>query len=313
MADTLVERLTGQTTTTDLTIEIGLIMPLTTLVPHHPPPPHPTNTHHDRTHHDDTRRTGTARSDNQPANSGRAAGQPKAPERKSTEAEGTERESTQRESEPGSTEPEGTEREVTGPEGISRTATTPQQTGQTQVGRERTGQTRVGREQTGRPASGEGQTGPTSGPAGGDDPPAELLDYGPIPAPLARELLANTQGALFLRRLFTNPTGHLVDADTRRRRFPPAIAALILARDQHCRDPYCDAPIRHLDHITRHTDGGPTTTTNGRGVCARGNYTRELPGWDITLTRDGTHGRAHQTTVTTPTGHTYTSQAPMPP
>jgi hypothetical protein len=40
-----------------------------------------------------------------------------------------------------------------------------------------------------------------------------------------------------------------------------------------CRDPYCDAPIRHLDHVHRRVDGG----------------------------------------LTTPTGHIYTSSAPRPP
>ena len=148
--------------------------------------------------------------------------------------------------------------------------------------------------------------------------PAELLGYGPLPAPLARELLRSTKGQLFLRRLFAAPRtasggGQIIGGEDRRRRFTGALARLVTARDQHCRDPFCDAPIRHLDHITRHSEQGTTTLANGRGVCARGNYTREMPGWQVKLLDTGLLGRPHTISVTTPTGHTYVSRAPDPP
>jgi hypothetical protein len=148
--------------------------------------------------------------------------------------------------------------------------------------------------------------------------PAELLGYGPLPAPLARELLRSTKGELFLRRLFAAPRtasggGQIIGGDDRRRRFTGALAQLVTARDQHCRDPFCDAPIRHLDHITRHSEQGTTTLANGRGVCARGNYTREMPGWQVKLLDTGLAERPHTIAVTTPTGHTYVSRAPDPP
>jgi Domain of unknown function (DUF222) len=81
-------------------------------------------------------------------------------------------------------------------------------------------------------------------------------------------------------------------------------------RDHSCRDPFCDAPIRHIDHIQRHADGGPTNVPNARGVCERGNYLRELPGWTVTMMDAGP---PHTVMITTPTGHSYTSQAPQPP
>ena len=59
--------------------------------------------------------------------------------------------------------------------------------------------------------------------------------------------------------------------------------------------------------------GGPTTLANGRGVCARGNYVREMPGWKVDLIRGGLFGRTHAIQITTPTGHRYTSEAPQPP
>jgi hypothetical protein len=93
--------------------------------------------------------------------------------------------------------------------------------------------------------------------------------------------------------------GPIVPADRFRRRFDGALAALIRLRDQTCRDPYCDAPIRHLDHVHRRVDGGPTTLANGRGLCERGNYVREMPGWTATVTDDGRHSHPHTVTITT--------------
>ena len=147
-----------------------------------------------------------------------------------------------------------------------------------------------------------------------DDPtPAEIPGMGPIPAGLAREIIENAQTRTWWRRLFTRPTTTggqvIVDLDQRRRRFTGWLGELIRWRDVVCRDPYCDAPIRHLDHIHRHTDGGPTTGPNGRGVCERGNYVREMPGWTVRLTDPDTH----TVITTTPTGHQYRSRPPQPP
>jgi Domain of unknown function (DUF222) len=141
---------------------------------------------------------------------------------------------------------------------------------------------------------------------------ATLHGAGPLPADLARHILTTSRGRKWWRRLFTTPTGHLAGGDPTRRRFDGWLGRLLTLRDHTCRDPYCDAPIRHLDHITRHADGGPTTLPNGRGTCARGNYTRELPGWHVTLLHDGTTHHPHTIEVTTPTGHRYQSRAPDP-
>jgi hypothetical protein len=146
-----------------------------------------------------------------------------------------------------------------------------------------------------------------------DNTPADLRGHGPIPADLARHLLHTGNGRKWWRRLFTSPSGNLVGGDPTRRRYDGWLNQLIRLRDQTCRDPYCDAPIRHIDHIARYADGGPTTLGNGRGVCEGGNHVRELPGWQVTLDHDGLHGAAHTVTITTPTGHTYQSRAPDPP
>ncbi|HET7735097.1 MAG TPA: HNH endonuclease signature motif containing protein, partial [Nocardioidaceae bacterium] len=118
---------------------------------------------------------------------------------------------------------------------------------------------------------------------------------------------------LRLRRLFTHPeTGELVAMDARSRRYPNAIRELIELRDQTCRTPWCDAPIRHTDHATPAAQGGPTDTGNGQGTCERCNYDKQAPGWTARPTDASRPGR-HAIQTTTPTGHTYVSRPPPLP
>jgi hypothetical protein len=57
-------------------------------------------------------------------------------------------------------------------------------------------------------------------------------------------------------RLYTHPgSGELLDADKAARRFPRRLREALIARDQTCRTPWCDAPIRHADHITGYASG----------------------------------------------------------
>ena len=133
-----------------------------------------------------------------------------------------------------------------------------------------------------------------------------------IPAPLARELaLGDGKAAAkrWIRRLFLTPDGkHLASMDSSRREFTPNQRLFIRLRDQDtCRTPWCDAPVRHIDHITDHADGGPTEIANGQGYCAACNYTKQAAGWRTTATRDGS------ITTRTPTGHRYDSPVPAPP
>ena len=177
----------------------------------------------------------------------------------------------------------------------------------------------------------------------GDSEPARLPGYGIIPGGWARELLAGsghgkgpgtgagnpvkaddggkdsdtgadtaTRHALnvWLRRLYTAPgTGELVAMDSRARLFPPGLRRLIQARDNTCRTPYCDAPIRHLDHIVPWHHGGPTTHDNGAGLCEACNHVKENPGWAVRPRP----GPRHSLEIQTPTGHCYHSTAPPLP
>jgi hypothetical protein len=140
---------------------------------------------------------------------------------------------------------------------------------------------------------------------------AELNGYGPLPAELACDLLATSRGRLWWRRLYAAPVGGpLVGGDPHRRHFDGHLRKLIMWRDRRCRDPFCDAPIRHIDHIQRYSDGGLTIYPNGRGECERGNYAREMPGWNVEAVCGGLDNTPHTIKITTPTGHTYLSRAP---
>ncbi|WP_353650507.1 DUF222 domain-containing protein [Nakamurella sp. A5-74] len=136
--------------------------------------------------------------------------------------------------------------------------------------------------------------------------PAQLDGHGPIPAGVARAIAGNPEAESWVRRLFTEPVSRSpVELDERRRDFPDHLKTVIAARDRHCRQPYCSAPIRHTDHITPWSRGGSTTYANGQGLCARGNLSKDVPGWHHHRSKSGA------VTITTPTGHCYTTTPPQ--
>lgn len=180
-----------------------------------------------------------------------------------------------------------------------------------------------------------------------DSEPARLAGYGIVPAAWARNLISDEEAPerqqapehprqgqepragrsnashsttgqkhavrelkVWLRRLYTEPeTGDLVGMDARRRLFPAPLRHFIQIRDDTCRTPYCDAPIRHLDHIIPWHGDGPTSLGNGAGLCEACNHTKELPGWKA----QPRPGPRHTIEITTPTGHSYRSTAPPLP
>jgi hypothetical protein len=142
-----------------------------------------------------------------------------------------------------------------------------------------------------------------------DHSPAHIVGYGPIHAALAREIVRHAPRA-WLRRLYRSPeSGTLVAMDSRRRAFDGELREFLVIRDQVCRTPWCDAPIRHADHVSPVVDGGETSAENGQGLCEACNYAKEAAGWQaMPLASD-----RHEVLITTPTGHTYVSTAPDPP
>jgi len=178
----------------------------------------------------------------------------------------------------------------------------------------------------------------------GDDEPAFLAGFGPVPATWARAVLRPARFAMsrpdlvaaapsktgkpsaapamapvaheaqvWLRRFFADPeTGELVSMESKARDFPPPLRGFLVARDQVCRTPWCDAPIRHADHARRAADGGPTSADNGQGLCERCNYDKDSPGWSSRPAPPSRPGR-HRVVTTTPTGHSYVSRPPPQP
>jgi len=148
------------------------------------------------------------------------------------------------------------------------------------------------------------------------DEAAIIAGYGPVPSAYAQQLVVDAvvdkRSTATLRRLYANPSsGALVGLESRARLFPKGLTDLIVLRDQRCRTPYCDAPIRHIDHAEPHRRGGTTSMANGLGLCEACNYAKEAPGWHV---RTGVaENGAHTAQFTTPTGANCQSTAPPLP
>ena len=151
---------------------------------------------------------------------------------------------------------------------------------------------------------------------GAENGSAVIAGYGPVPSAVAQKLItdavADRRSRATLRRLYANPAnGALVALESRSRLFPKGLNDFVGLRDQRCRTPYCDAPIRHRDHAQPHRNGGPTSAANGLGLCAACNYAKESSRWVVTADYDRS-GR-HTAEFTTPTGAHYHSVAPPMP
>lgn len=156
-----------------------------------------------------------------------------------------------------------------------------------------------------------GQTSPQAVPAevlvvmtdealfGEGDTPAWIAGHGPVPAELAKRWIANPQAEMSLRRVFTRPKDHqLVAMESRSRSFPAILRRMVVLRDDTCRTPFCDAPIKEIDHVVPVHEGGPTSWENASGLCAACNKIKENTGWTHQATPE-------RLSVTTPTGHQY--------
>ncbi|MGI8612960.1 MAG: DUF222 domain-containing protein [Nocardioidaceae bacterium] len=161
---------------------------------------------------------------------------------------------------------------------------------------------------------------------GYDDAPALLRGYGAIPAELARAITSDAGSSiskgtsLMLRRLFCDPVdGRLLTMETNGRLYAGGLRDFCVWRDQACR--LSGGPIRQLDHIDDHTNGGPTSGTNGEGLAVNPHVIKDHPEVSV-ATRpyepDGQTGtellglRANAPNIvwTMPTGHSYVSAPP---
>lgn len=149
---------------------------------------------------------------------------------------------------------------------------------------------------------------------GSGSEPAVVVGHGPVPAQLARELVAASLDAetpsTWSRRVYADPQGDLVALTSSRRFVADGLAALLRIRDQGvCRTAWCDAPARHRDHVIPVAEDGATTAENVQSLCEACNYAKQAPGW----TQRTVAEPRHTVETTTPTGHHYRSPAPAVP
>lgn len=148
--------------------------------------------------------------------------------------------------------------------------------------------------------------------------PADLTAVGVsaevIPAETARLLAAralDTGAAVWFRRLYRNPLGRLVAMTSRQRLHPDSLGEFLALRGHRiCATPWCDAPIRHHDHVVPADRDGPTSADNGQGLCEACNHAKQAPGWEQSVVSHP--DERHQVETVTPTGHRYAATAPAP-
>lgn len=146
------------------------------------------------------------------------------------------------------------------------------------------------------------------------DHPGELRGYGPIPAGLAREWLAE---ATTWRRLVTDPvTGHLLDYGPVVRLAPPRLRDFVLARDATCTAPGCNrrasgrgVEIDHHPPWRSDGSGGSASASATGALCAHHHHLKTHGHWDVLEREHGT------TTWRSPSGreHRVRPEPVLPP
>ena len=114
---------------------------------------------------------------------------------------------------------------------------------------------------------------------GHSDLPGEFFGYGPIPATLCRDALADPSATI--RPAVIGPLGQLADCSTSYEP-SPALADKVILRDRTCRMPGCNrrACTCELDHIEPF-DGTNTIDTNLHALCCRHHHAKHDYGWHV--------------------------------
>jgi hypothetical protein len=144
---------------------------------------------------------------------------------------------------------------------------------------------------------------------GADPASVDLAGFGGVPAGLLGELSEDSRA--WVRRLLTDPIDASASTvDTGRRRFDGALRRLITVRDRRCRHPYCNAPVRDVDHRVPWADGGETTADNGDGYCRRCHRLKDHPAITVVRRKAVDGSDAHRIVWTAPSGAEHPALAP---
>ncbi|WP_168928778.1 DUF222 domain-containing protein [Sinomonas albida] len=150
---------------------------------------------------------------------------------------------------------------------------------------------------------------------GESEAPAEILGYGALDAPAARQLAAQA----------STWTTMWVDPDSRtplalgRRRYTPtlAIRRFLGARDRTCRFPGCDkpAPATEADHTTPWQHGGTTDTGNLALLCREHHRLKSLGHWKLRQLEPTPADKPDSSAVAAPAPHPNLGMGsePVPP
>ena len=136
------------------------------------------------------------------------------------------------------------------------------------------------------------------------DEPALLDGYGPIPASMARNLVADGAGSF--HRVLTDPRdGAPLEIGRDSYRIPPAIRRWLRMRDGKCPFPGCSNQSldNEADHLLAWADGGTTGISNLGQPCPKHHKLKHTTAWTPTpATKDAPPG------WTSPTGRHYQSE-----
>ncbi|KRE84163.1 HNH endonuclease signature motif containing protein [Arthrobacter sp. Soil764] len=141
---------------------------------------------------------------------------------------------------------------------------------------------------------------------GQTDEPAVLDGFGPIPASMARKLVAD--GAASFYRVLVDPRdGTPLEIGRTRYRLPETIKQWIRMRDGKCTFPGCSnqTPDNDTDHLTAWEHGGTTGTNNLAQLCPKHHRLKHARPWiPDPATENGPPG------WTSPTGRHYKPEHP---
>ncbi|MDQ0924673.1 hypothetical protein QF038_003181 [Pseudarthrobacter sp. W1I19] len=136
------------------------------------------------------------------------------------------------------------------------------------------------------------------------DEPANLDGYGPIPASMARRLVAN--GATLFYRVLVDPRdGAPLEIGRTSYRLTKAMKKTLQLRDGKCTFPGCNNPSldNETDHLQAWQDGGTTGLSNLAQLCPKHHHLKHATGWTPTpATKHGPPGWI------SPTGRHYKAE-----